>query len=182
MANWAITHKQGKGEKKETKDWLSCLWQIFVTLDHGYKMTLTKSHIFVLTSRAQHESKDLYWRSTLQLLQEKKRITLKSPFSPAPVLPFHLLSLITHFLPVWARISAGVNLSKSEFTAGIRVCRVVYPHFRKCFPVSPRPESRLLQPEMHCSVVIFLFQMQKWVLSCTTGAELHLLLQWSTTL
>jgi len=53
------SRERGK-KKQKRKDQLFCLWWIFIVLNHGYKTTLRKGHTLALTSRAGHESKDLY--------------------------------------------------------------------------------------------------------------------------
>lgn len=142
-------------------------------------MTLRKGHIFVLTSRAQQESKELYWRSTLQLLQERKIIALKSSFSPALDLPSHLLSLIAHFLPVFGPESQLVEIwasLNSQLEWGFAV--VYSPPFEECSPVPPRPESRLLQC-LECIAQLWFFcfrhRNEFWavqqVLSCSCDSS-----------
>lgn len=183
MANWAITHKQGKGEKKGNKRLVILPLADFCHIRPWIQDDPNKGSHLCIDQQSSTWIKGPLLKIYTTAFTGKEKNYSEKPFQPCPCPALPSVVTDNSFsASLWARISAGVNLSKSEFTAGIRVCRVVYPHFRKCFPVSPRPESRLLQPEMHCSVVIFLFQMQKWVLSCTTGAELHLLLQWSTTL
>lgn len=162
-----MTHNQGKGGKKGGKKRNKRLVILpladFCHIRPWIQDDLKKGSCLCIDQQSSTGIKGSLLKIYTTAFTGKEKNCSEKLFQPClcPVLP-SIATDSSFSASLWARISAGVNLSKSEFTAGIRVCRVVYsPHFGKCFPVPPNPESRLLQPEMRCSVVIFLFQTQK---------------------
>lgn len=144
-----MTNKQGKGEskKEETKYLLSCIrpW-IQDNLKKG-------SHLYIdqqSSTGIKGPSLKIY-RTAFTGREKNCSEKLFQP-CPCPALPSVTDSSFSASPRV--RISAGV---KSGFTAGIRVCRVVYsPRSEKCFPVPPQLESRLLQ-HLKCFAQLWLF-------------------------
>lgn len=180
-----MTDKQGKGEKIKKKRLVILPLVDFCHIRPWIQDDLKKGSHLCIDQQSSTGIKGPLLKIYTTAFTGKEKNCSEKLFQPCPCPALPSVVTDSSFsASLWARISAGVNLSKSEFPAGIRDCRVVYsPHSRECPPAPPQTwEQVTAVPEMHCSVVIFLFQTQKWVLSWTTRAELHLWFQWSTTL